>query len=57
MLAPEDIKLLCDIAVNMHAKAVEARRWWIAPVLSFVGSLLGALIAFAAAGLFRGATH
>jgi hypothetical protein len=55
VLSPEEIKLLCDIAVNMHAKAVDAQRWWVAPVLAFVGSVFGALIAFAAAGLFRGA--
>jgi hypothetical protein len=57
VLGSQEIKLLCDMAVNMHAKAVEERRWWVAPVLSFVGALLGALIAFAGAGLFRGTAH
>jgi hypothetical protein len=57
VLAPEEIKLLCDMAVNMHARALEAQRWWIPPALAFVGSLLGAIIAFAAAGLFKGVTH
>jgi hypothetical protein len=55
VLAPEEVKLLCDIAINMHAKAIEGQRWFVAPVLSFVGSLVGAFIGFAAAGLFRGA--
>jgi hypothetical protein len=50
------IKTLMDMAVDLHGKAVEASRdwrWWIGPGLSFTGSLIGALIAFAAVALFK----
>jgi hypothetical protein len=50
------IKTLMDMAVDLHSRAVEANRdwrWWIAPALSFGGSFVGALIAFAAAALFK----
>jgi hypothetical protein len=48
------IKTLLDTAINLHQKAVEARRdrrWWIAPLIalvtavsSFMGAIAGALI-------------
>ncbi len=50
------IKTLMDMAINLHGRAIEASRdwrWWIAPAVSFAGSFLGALMAFAAAALFK----
>jgi hypothetical protein len=50
------IKTLIDMAINLHGEALEASRdwrWWIAPAVSFAGSFVGAIVAFATAALFR----
>jgi hypothetical protein len=50
------IKTLIDMAINLHGKALETSRdwrWWIAPAVSFAGSFVGAIVAFAAAALFH----
>jgi len=54
-LSEAQIKILTDIAINLHARALEASRdwrWWVAPALSFGGSFVGAMFAFVAAAKF-----
>jgi hypothetical protein len=48
------IKTLIDIAVTLHARQEEQRRdwrWWVPLVMSFIGSIAGAVIGVAAASL------
>ena len=55
-LDTEQMKLLLDSAVIMHAKALEVTRdwrWWFAPGAAFVASFLTAVFAFIAAWQFR----
>jgi hypothetical protein len=55
-LQEAQIRILTDIAINLHARAVDAHRdwrWWVAPVLSLFGSFVGAILAFVAAALFK----
>ena len=50
------IETLVDMAINLHSNELEASRdwrWWIAPAVSFAGSFVGAILAFAAAALFK----
>ena len=42
-----DLKVLLDVALNLHRQAVEAqadKRWWLPIVVPFTGSLMGAII-------------
>jgi hypothetical protein len=42
------LKLLLDTAINLHKNAIDAERdwrWWVTPVLAFVASFGGALLA------------
>jgi hypothetical protein len=51
-LPDTQIKMLIDIAISLHTKAVDAGRdwrWWLAPAAAFAASLLSALIGFVAA--------
>ena len=48
-LTPEEIKSLTEIAIELHAKAVEQSRdwrWWVPLAASFLGVVVGALIGF-----------
>jgi hypothetical protein len=41
------IKTLMDLAITLHQRAIDQARdwrWWVAPVLAFAGSFIGALI-------------
>jgi hypothetical protein len=55
-LADSSVQALMDIAIKMHARAVEdkhAWRFWLPSVMSLVGSLAGAGIAFVGVWLFH----
>ena len=55
-LPDSQIKVLVDVAINLHTKAKEADRdwrWWFAPAAAFFASLLTAMFAFVAAWQFR----
>lgn len=46
-LKNEDIKMLVDTAINLHSTAFEEkkdRRWWIEPLIAFLGAIVGAVI-------------
>ena len=46
-LLPEEIKLLTDTAIALHAKAVEQSRdwrWWVGSALTVAGVLIAALV-------------
>ena len=46
-LSNQDIQMLINTAINLHSRALEGkkdRRWWIAPLIAFVGAILGAVI-------------
>jgi hypothetical protein len=55
-LSENAVGTLIQIAVSLHSKALEERkdwRWLFAPVLSFCGALLGAVLAFLASAFFH----
>jgi hypothetical protein len=46
-LKNEDIKMLVDTAINLHSMAFEEKkdkRWWVEPLIAFLGAILGAVI-------------
>ena len=55
-LSEAQIETLVDMAIKLHSNELEASRdwrWWIARAISFAGSFIGAILAFAAAALFK----
>lgn len=52
-LTPDEIEALIDVAINLHSRAAERardKRWWIAPILAFLGAVAGAAIPSVLAG-------
>jgi hypothetical protein len=57
-LSDSAVETLMDVAIKMHARAVEDSRdwrWKFAPIMSFAGAAVGAVFAFAGVALFRAA--
>lgn len=48
-----DLKVLMDVALNLHSQAVADKRWWLPIIVPFTGSLLGAVIGALAAYLWK----
>jgi hypothetical protein len=57
-LEGEEIAVLLKTAIELHTRAIEelnARRWWVAPVLGFSGAAFGAILAFV--GVYLGLSN